>query len=87
MRARGFVTNEYLNVIAIVAVWVGISFPIYGVVVKSVSRGGMPTHGGTHLLALIAAGLVPPALLLAMCGLERVVEFGWQQIKSRGTPE
>jgi hypothetical protein len=79
MRKRAFGHSDVLIVIAVGAVWIGISLPIYKVVVDRYAATVELHPVLFHFAAFGAVVLLPPALVILLASVE-----GWVQwLRSR----
>jgi hypothetical protein len=74
----GFVTNDALIVIAVGAVWIGLSLPLYVRLARHFAGGGPvgPLH---QAAALLLAAATPPLAVGAL----RLLEWLIEQLRSR----
>lgn len=78
---RAFVDNELLVVIAVVAVWIGLSLPLWARFAKELERRGARLGLLEHLGLAVAAFAAPVLFVALLLGLERLWE--WLQERRR----
>ena len=74
--------NELLVVIAVVAIWIGLSLPLWARFAKELERRGARLGPLEHLGLAVAAFAAPVLFVVLLLGLERL----WDCLEERRRP-